>query len=147
MGTYLAGERTNCLNAFILCFIHRVIALLSWLGKQFYKRERFFSFAPEAVFLVASSYKFKMKPPPYADFWSFFKQKSSSHSSELCGFVPLFLLCAGCLSQSCVRLGLASLLFSFPWGLRCCSCVVTGLCLCMRTHRATFSLFWYLIED
>lgn len=56
------------------------------------------------LFLVASSYKFlKMKPPPYADLWSFFKKKSSSHSSKLCGFVPLFLLCASCLSQSCVE--------------------------------------------
>lgn len=57
------------------------------------------------LFLLALSYKFlKMKHPPYADLWSFFKKKpSSSHSSNLRGFVPPFLLRACCLSQSCTE--------------------------------------------
>lgn len=67
------------------------------------------------LFLVASSYKFKMKPPPYADFWSFVKKNSSFYFAELCGFVPLFLLCAGCLSQSCMEAWLRfSSFFPFP---------------------------------
>lgn len=49
VGTFLAGERTNCLNAFILCFIHRVFALLHWQAILY--KGGFFSFAPDAAFL------------------------------------------------------------------------------------------------
>lgn len=45
---------------------------------------------------------------------AFLRKKSSSHSSKLCGFVPLFLLCASCLSQSCVEAWLRFSPFFLP---------------------------------
>lgn len=126
----LAGERKSCLNGFFsppLCFFPTVLALQHCLDKQFYKKKLFLLLLMQ-LFLVALGYELlKMKPPPYADFWSFFKK--SSYSSNLCGFVPPFLLCACCLAQSC-----AGVWFFFPFPvLWATALVVTGHCLYVVT--------------
>lgn len=124
----LAGERKSCLNGFFppLCF--PLLCLPSstvWISNS---TKKLFLLLLMQLFLVALGYELlKMKPPPYADFWSFFKK--SSYSSNLCGFVPPFLLCACCLAQSC-----AGVWFFFPFPvLWATALVVTGHCLYVVT--------------
>lgn len=125
----LAGERKSCLNGFFSPpFVFSLLCLPSstaWISNS---TKKLFLLLLMQLFLVALGYELlKMKPPPYADFWSFFKK--SSYSSNLCGFVPPFLLCACCLAQSC-----AGVWFFFPFPvLWATALVVTGHCLYVVT--------------
>lgn len=70
-----------------------------------------------------------------------FLRKSPPPTPQSC--VALYH-CSCCVQAACHRaawsLGLSSLLFSIPWDLRYCCCVVTGHCLCVRMHGARFSV-------